>query len=301
MIYCHLVSRLHIFWNRTGKTDWDSKGKYSSQFPKDCKLQTLTEATSTCWNSHVMTETLTEIKVFFVDAESFQTFPHLIAPAVWCRTSINQMCNKTTCTTGWVQINREWFHANQLVQRWGPLRCNRRLPFTIKVNTNIRKLWHSQELTAAYVLKISIILVTSVNSSPMAKASYWVLCRAQPYTVFSKSNFNTFHPSMLTTSKWPLPFRFSDYVKCSCISMYHVFCKSSVIPPLHHSPHTHRQRLQFTKLSNMHCSSSLCPSWYQIILATFQTHTTSSLFSLICQMEISFLLFLWDSNFIKTN
>jgi hypothetical protein len=54
-----------------------------------------------------MTETLTEIEVFFVDAESFQTFLHLIAPAVWCRSSINQVSNKTARTTGWVQINRE--------------------------------------------------------------------------------------------------------------------------------------------------------------------------------------------------
>jgi len=70
----------------------------------------------------MVTDTLTEIKVFFVDAESFQTFPHLIAPAVRCRSSINQVSKKTTCTTWWIQINREWFHANQMVQRWCPLR-----------------------------------------------------------------------------------------------------------------------------------------------------------------------------------
>jgi hypothetical protein len=132
MIYFRTVSRLQIFWNQRGKRNWDRKGKYSCQFPSGRELQTLAEAASKYWNSKVMTETLTEIKVFFVDAESFQTFLHLIAPAVRCRSSINQVSNKTTCTTGWVQINREWFHAYQLVQGWCPLRCNRRLPFTIK-------------------------------------------------------------------------------------------------------------------------------------------------------------------------
>ena len=123
----------------------------------------LAEAASTHWSSRVITETLTEIEVFFVDAESFQTFLHLIAPAVRCRSSINKVGNKTACTTGWVQINREWFHANQMVQRWCPLRCNRRLPFTTKINTNM-KLWHPQEIKVAYLLKISLVLVVSVGS-----------------------------------------------------------------------------------------------------------------------------------------
>jgi len=158
------MSKLQIFWNQTGKRDWDSKGKYYCQFPSGHELQNLAEAASTHWNSKVMTGTLTEIEVFFVDAESFQTFLHLIAPAVRCRSSINQVSNKTICTTGWVQINREWFHANQMVQRWSPLRCNARLPFTIKINTNMRKLQHPQELTGAYLLKISLVLVASVGS-----------------------------------------------------------------------------------------------------------------------------------------
>lgn len=140
VIYFHLVSRLQIFWNQTRKRDWHSKWKYLWQFPSGRELQTLAEAASTYWNSKVVTDTLTEIKVFFVDAESFQTFLHLIAPAVWCRSRINQVSNKTTSTTGRVQINREWFHANQMVQRWCPLRRNRRLPFTTKINTNMRKI-----------------------------------------------------------------------------------------------------------------------------------------------------------------
>ena len=49
----------------------------------------------------------------------------------------------------------------------------------------------------------------------------------------------------------------------------------------------------------MHCSLSLCPSWYQVILVAFHSHTISSLFSSSCQMKISFLLFLLDPNFIK--
>lgn len=64
-------------------------------------------------------------------------------------------------------------------------------------------------------------------------------------------------------------------------------------------PITLRQRLWFKKLIITHCFSSLCPSWYQIILVAFHSHTTSSLFSSSCQMKISFLLFLLDPNFIK--
>ena len=64
-------------------------------------------------------------------------------------------------------------------------------------------------------------------------------------------------------------------------------------------PNTLRQRLRFKKLIIVHCSSSLCPSWCQIIFVAFHSHTTSSLFSSSCQTKISFLLFLLDPNFIR--
>jgi hypothetical protein len=51
-----------------------------------------------------------------------------------------------------------------MVQRWSPLSCNRRLPFTRKINTNMMKLQHPQDLTGAYLLKISLVLVASVGS-----------------------------------------------------------------------------------------------------------------------------------------
>jgi hypothetical protein len=92
-------------------------------------------------------------------------------------------------------------------------------------------------------------------------------------------------------------------LKCPCISMSHMCpvnpSQLSLLCTI--LPRTHWQSLQFIKLSTIQSSSSFCPSWYQIILVAFYSHTTSCLFSSSCQTKISFLLFIWDSNFIKTN